>query len=263
MSYVIFFMLVGLVMVGLLVNSVCVYLARRSEIYLAYVSELDSIRDNIQSLDIPHVRVIHNAKSLQAWRKVQPDNLIVERIREDDLLLQDINSNMADWIKTLNDGRIQLDAVNEGFIEDKREYRLYERKVISKLLYKQTENIRPQLEVSLFDVSWKYTSPKGRNRYGDETRYLLGDVMRVVSIIDKQAEYKKSVAYQRSLMTAGVRYDVFNRDGFRCQICGATQHDGVKLHVDHIKPVSKGGLTEMVNLQTLCETCNLGKSNKY
>ncbi|HHU54525.1 MAG TPA: HNH endonuclease [Mollicutes bacterium] len=31
---------------------------------------------------------------------------------------------------------------------------------------------------------------------------------------------------------------------------------------DHIKPVSKGGKTQEGNLQTLCERCNLGKSNK-
>ncbi len=38
---------------------------------------------------------------------------------------------------------------------------------------------------------------------------------------------------------------------------------GVKLHVDHIKPVSRGGKSVMSNLQTLCEDCNCGKGNKY
>jgi 5-methylcytosine-specific restriction endonuclease McrA len=38
--------------------------------------------------------------------------------------------------------------------------------------------------------------------------------------------------------------------------------DGVTLHVDHIVPVSRGGLTLDDNLQTLCQECNLGKSNR-
>jgi 5-methylcytosine-specific restriction endonuclease McrA len=38
--------------------------------------------------------------------------------------------------------------------------------------------------------------------------------------------------------------------------------DGVKLEVDHIKPISKGGKTVLNNLQTLCMDCNRGKSNK-
>lgn len=73
---------------------------------------------------------------------------------------------------------------------------------------------------------------------------------------------RRFIAQQRRLMSDSLRYDVMHRDGFRCQICGATQKDGVKLHVDHIFPVSKGGKTEMSNLRTLCERCNMGKRDK-
>lgn len=68
---------------------------------------------------------------------------------------------------------------------------------------------------------------------------------------------------ERSLMTNSLRYDILKRDGFRCTICGRSQDDGVKLHVDHIKPVSKGGRTTPSNLRTLCEDCNQGKKAKY
>lgn len=68
---------------------------------------------------------------------------------------------------------------------------------------------------------------------------------------------------QRRLMTDSLRYNVMQRDGFRCVLCGATaKEDGVKLHVDHITPISKGGKTEIANLRTLCERCNLGKGSK-
>ena len=75
-------------------------------------------------------------------------------------------------------------------------------------------------------------------------------------------EQRRFVAQQRRLMTDRLRYEVMSRDGFRCQICGATAQDGYKLHVDHIYPVSKGGKTELSNLRTLCERCNMGKSDK-
>lgn len=75
-------------------------------------------------------------------------------------------------------------------------------------------------------------------------------------------EHKRFMAEQRRLMSDSLRYQVLARDNFRCQICGSTQADGVKLHVDHIFPVSKGGKTELSNLRTLCERCNMGKRDR-
>ena len=60
----------------------------------------------------------------------------------------------------------------------------------------------------------------------------------------------------------GLRYDVLRRDGFRCQYCGRSVEDGVKLHLDHKVPVARGGPTTIDNLITACESCNLGKGVK-
>ena len=60
-----------------------------------------------------------------------------------------------------------------------------------------------------------------------------------------------------------LRFKVLARDYFKCCICGASpaKDSSVELHVDHIKPWSKGGETVLDNLQTLCSKCNLGKSD--
>lgn len=60
-----------------------------------------------------------------------------------------------------------------------------------------------------------------------------------------------------------MRFRVLKRDNFRCRACGASPAftPGLMLHVDHIKAWSVGGETVDNNLQTLCEPCNLGKSN--
>jgi hypothetical protein len=60
-----------------------------------------------------------------------------------------------------------------------------------------------------------------------------------------------------------LRFLVMRRDSFRCRQCGASPAvmPGVELHVDHVVAWSAGGATTMVNLQTLCLRCNLGKSN--
>ena len=60
-----------------------------------------------------------------------------------------------------------------------------------------------------------------------------------------------------------LRWRVLQRDRFTCCACGKSPalSTGVELHVDHIDPWSKGGETELANLQTLCSKCNVGKSN--
>lgn len=60
-----------------------------------------------------------------------------------------------------------------------------------------------------------------------------------------------------------LRFKVMQRDSFKCCICGRSPATtpGLELHIDHIKPWSKGGETVMENLQTLCQDCNLGKSD--
>lgn len=58
----------------------------------------------------------------------------------------------------------------------------------------------------------------------------------------------------------GLRNAVFKRDGYRCVRCGASKDDSnVRLEIDHIVPVAKGGTNDIDNLQTLCHECNFNK----
>jgi hypothetical protein len=63
---------------------------------------------------------------------------------------------------------------------------------------------------------------------------------------------------KRKAISKKARFEVFKRDSFTCQYCGAAAPETV-LHVDHIKPVAKGGGNEIMNLVTACAGCNGGK----
>ena len=83
-------------------------------------------------------------------------------------------------------------------------------------------------------------------------------------IIDtKQTHNEKNATNNPRSINYRTRFKVMQRDDFKCQICGASPatQAGVLLHVDHIVPVAKGGQATMDNLQTLCQKCNLGKSD--
>jgi hypothetical protein len=57
-----------------------------------------------------------------------------------------------------------------------------------------------------------------------------------------------------------LRMKVFTRDNRRCRICGRRPDDNVdvQLHVHHIRPWARGGVTDQQNLITLCHTCHAG-----
>ena len=69
---------------------------------------------------------------------------------------------------------------------------------------------------------------------------------------------------QRTLMTKKLRESILKRDNYTCCIChnSTYKEPNLLLEVDHIIPVSRGGLTVERNLQTLCWKCNRSKSAK-
>lgn len=66
---------------------------------------------------------------------------------------------------------------------------------------------------------------------------------------------------KREHISRKLRFEVFKRDSFTCQYCGAKAPD-VILEVDHIKPVAKDGKSDILNLITACKACNAGKSDR-
>lgn len=64
----------------------------------------------------------------------------------------------------------------------------------------------------------------------------------------------------RRPLSKRTRFEVFKRDQFKCQYCGASAPD-IILVVDHIKAVADGGTNDLLNLITACDPCNAGKSD--
>ncbi len=75
-------------------------------------------------------------------------------------------------------------------------------------------------------------------------------------------------AIERSI-SPQLRNEILERNGFTCQRCGACPGDPdpfnpsrrVRLHIDHVVPISQGGNNDKSNLRVLCSACNQGLSN--
>lgn len=58
-----------------------------------------------------------------------------------------------------------------------------------------------------------------------------------------------------------IKEAIFERDNYKCVICGRGEADGVEICADHMKPKDKGGDNSIKNGQTLCMEHNLMKKN--
>ncbi len=111
---------------------------------------------------------------------------------------------------------------------------------------------------------FKYTSSGGNAGTQCDIVFDIDNLNRFVTYLSESIKFKKSAAGQRALMTSKLRHEILERDGYTCKYCGSSQKDepNLLLEVDHIVPISKGGMTSVDNLQTLCWRCNRTKGSK-
>ena len=196
--------------------------------------------------------------SKQQFDRFDPDKFLMS-------VLYESSDEYEQWIDAAEENAELLREYNEGLRDIPPS--TYEKqswvKAESKLFKKET--ISPDAPPVVL-VEWSYVSPAGRNHYRNNRLYTIYQTKIFLDESMKLAKRRRSrqarIRHERALMTDSLRYDVLKRDNFTCQICGSTAQDGVKLEVDHIIPVSKGGRTELSNLQTLCDRCNRGKRDK-
>ncbi|PKY89684.1 HNH endonuclease [Falseniella ignava] len=131
-------------------------------------------------------------------------------------------------------------------------------------LMKRLEVDIPDLNVEYVDYVFEYVSAGGNS--SQTTTITLDEpvIEETMKYISDRIKYKKSAKAQRSLMTKKFREKIKQRDRYTCQNCKVSTKDQdlLLLEVDHIIPVSKGGLSTEDNLQTLCWKCNRTKSDK-
>ena len=111
---------------------------------------------------------------------------------------------------------------------------------------------------------FKYVSSGGNASTQCDVVMDIDNLNRFILFLSEKIKFNKSVAGQRALMTSKLRKHIKERDKFTCQQCGASiyKEPNLLLEIDHIIPVSKGGLTAEENLQTLCWRCNRKKGAK-
>lgn len=173
-----------------------------------------------------YAQLIYDRAYLSTWGR------IIDRYKTE--ILNDTNFESLEWLNFyLNDYPIKEIATLK-VVQQLRNLRLLEG--ASKVIVNQTMSILKDVFDKCF-WEWK----------------LLSTTLNVPIF-----------QFMRKNISAKTRYEIIKRDGGKCVVCGRTPEDGIKLQVDHIKPVSKYPELQLDtnHMQTFCDECNIGKGNR-
>ncbi len=112
--------------------------------------------------------------------------------------------------------------------------------------------------------TFRYVSAGGNSSMSCGITFDINNLERFVKYLSELVKFRKTAEGQRALMTTSLRKYIKERDNYTCKCCGLSvkEEPNLLLEIDHIIPVSKGGLTTEENLQTLCWRCNRSKGAK-
>ena len=112
--------------------------------------------------------------------------------------------------------------------------------------------------------SFQYVSAGGNSSSNFDIKFDIPNLEDFIFYLNDLIKFRKSIAGQRALMTTSLREKIKTRDNYRCCKCSLSIEDerNLLLEIDHIIPLSRGGITSEENLQTLCWKCNRTKGAK-
>ena len=134
----------------------------------------------------------------------------------------------------------------------------YEKRMVRKTIQVPIVVLAIKVTLKRTDIGGNYKESKCQVFYQDTIKEIIKQLHQKEGSYYLNPEiWNAIVRVERAKVSNKMRFAVFSRDHNRCRRCGSTRN----LEVDHIYPISKGGKTEMKNLQTLCHRCNVRKGN--
>lgn len=171
---------------------------------------------------------------------------------------------LIEELETLKEAKVIIDNY-------KKDYEQYIQNVPSYVLKNDEDGFYSRLGLAIIDeailnVEYKfiYTSDGGMAQRSFTVPMSEENIIELINALESKLSMEALAKEQRAMMTAKLRMFIKQRDNFTCCQCGnsTSKEPNLLLEVDHIIPITKGGLTQEDNLQTLCWKCNRSKGAK-
>lgn len=136
-------------------------------------------------------------------------------------------------------------------------YKLNKRRLAKELGFEPVRLV----DIKFQAYKFQYVSAGGNSSYEVSIVLDMENLEKFIKYLGDMLRFKNSAKGQRALMTPQLREKIKRRDNDTCQQCGVSVMDepNLLIEIDHVVPISKGGVTVEHNLQALCWRCNRTK----
>ncbi len=233
--------------------------------YSVKYKKIQEINEMYNFLDVKNkIKLEENEFSIKSFNDILAKQVVLYRIEnnednirewiENAMVNEDTYKKYKEVIESIND-KTDISLINKiGFSETKFnniEKQLIDSSIISDKVYNIAAHVIVNYVNKNYDIIYK------KDRYVE-----YNELVSIYEEWKNSKKYKVTTEKERKLMNYSLREEVLKRDGYKCVVCGKTEQDGVRLEIDHIIPVSKGGQSTISNLQTLCSSCNAKKNTQ-
>lgn len=229
------------------------------------IKELSDVYNSLVLNDFNDVVFKGNYDNKNVYADLEPIDLLVYELNEDSKAAMDsffiAGKNKQQWDKFLKAkdncklGRYQ--SVSK-WSEDKLMTK--ENELIERLFVKPKTYTNVKVYINLVNLNGKRITSK--NDHFDY--FQVKDILDRLSnkkdfFFNDQTIWSSICKIERAKVTNKIRFEVYKRDHYKCQKCGKDCRDTNDLEIDHIIPISRGGTSDISNLQSLCHDCNIKK----
>ncbi len=230
------------------------------------IKKINEINKSYQFIDIPNMDMSHSYDNEKFYNNISPKDYLTYQLvfkhRAASKAIKDANSNkkLFDEYKEVVISSCTLNRFDtDQLLRSTKKLEKVEKKLFDKA------KLRPRIKFTI-DVKLKLTKINGDFKKSKRDVFQAEDILDIIERLKNKRNdfyldeeiWNSICRVERGKVTNKMRFAIYQRDGYRCRICGRKTND---LEIDHIYPIAKGGKTTMDNLQTLCHRCNVRKGD--
>lgn len=261
----------GLTVLHLLVWGIRAHPRKRREAFVwghsLALRHLEKAKARCRFRSVPDFTIIQSYDNEDFYGDISPEDVLIYELKtrqvEVKKALETIKKNERRYEKLLEEIKENLPSFREFDVpmSEKERQRLSSiaKDVYQRAFPKRPAPFRVRVTMKFTDYGGSFLDSKTQTFSAEETETLLRRLgKKRGSYYCDDAIFRSLCRVERGRVSNRVRFAVYERDGYRCCKCGSV----LNLEIGHIIPISKGGTSDLNNLQTLCHDCNVKKGNR-